>query len=163
MSARALSELSFIEDNKIHPWRKCSIGKHFVREHITHVPPSKEHPSGTTLTWHEHCADNPSYKDELSYAEIQYITTTYFSALSGPPTPHVLTVTFPNADKYDSEIRGWTRYWNDIFKPTDLLNPNLIKALIATESSFNENPKKVPTAHGLMQSYQYYLSHPQRY
>lgn len=43
------------------------------------------------------------------------------------------------------------QYWNDIFHPNDPLNPNLIKALIATESSFNTDPKKVKSAHGLMQ------------
>lgn len=58
---------------------------------------------------------------------------------------------FPNADKYDNEIRGWVKYWNDILKVDDPLHPNVVKALIATESSFEEQPKKHPNAHGLMQ------------
>ena len=34
------------QDPKAHPWRKCPIGKHLVREHLVHVPPSKTHPGG---------------------------------------------------------------------------------------------------------------------
>lgn len=29
---------------KVHPWRRCSKGAHFVKEHDIHHPPSKEHP-----------------------------------------------------------------------------------------------------------------------
>lgn len=72
-------------DSKVHPWRRCSRGKHLVREHVVHVPPSKKHPTGKESVWHEHCANNPSGKDELSYAEIQYITESFFSNLVGQP------------------------------------------------------------------------------
>jgi hypothetical protein len=109
-------------EKKAHPWRRCSIGKHLVREHPVHVPPSKSHPGGVVTTWHEHCANNPSHKEELSYAEIQYITETYFAYLSGPPAAGVLTE-YPNADKFDQQIRGWVRYWNDIFQPSVPLDP----------------------------------------
>lgn len=139
---------------KAHPWRRCPIGEHFVKEHLENIPPSKSHPHGIIITRHDHCATNPSDKDELSFDEIQYITETYFSTLPGPPASGKL-LKFANADKYDSEIRGWTRYWNEVFKPDVPLDPNLIKALIATESSFDENPKqtktKVKTVYGLMQ------------
>jgi len=138
-------------EKKAHPWRRCTMGKHLVREYEAHIAPSKEHPDGTVARWHEHCADNPSRKDELSFDEIQYISKTYFASLSGPPTAGVLTKEFDDADKYDNEIRGWTQYWNDIFLPEDKLNPNLVKAIIATESSFRENPKEMKSAHGLMQ------------
>ncbi len=86
-------------------------------------------------TWHEYCALNPSHKDELSFAEIQHISDTYFADLSGPPTAGVLK--FVHADEYDHLIRGWTQYWNDIFTLSDPLDPNVVKALIATESSFD--------------------------
>ncbi len=138
------------QHEKVHPCRRCGKGKHFVREHVVHIPPSQTHPDGHVSTWHEHCANNPSHKDELSYDEINHITEKYFSNLIGSPTANILTE-FPNADKYDKQIRGWVRYWNDIFHPEDPLNPNLIKALIATESSFNPDPKKIISAHGLMQ------------
>lgn len=108
------SDLDLIENpqtqnphnDKAHPWRICPIGKHYVKTHSLHIPPSKEHPEGQMVTRHEHCAENPSHKDELSYDEIQHITKTYFSSLEGPPTPALLTKDFEKADHYDTEIRG---------------------------------------------------------
>ncbi len=141
-----------ISDAKVHPWRKCGTGKHLVREHMVHVPVSKIHPEGINAVWHEHCADNPSRKDELSYAEIKYISEAHFANLTGlSPTAGVLTKKFPDADKYDNEIRGWVQYWNDIFQLDDPLNPNVVKALIATESSFRPQPKEHHYVYGLMQ------------
>jgi len=61
------------DDDKSHPWRRCSRGKHFVKAHILH---------GTRKV-REHCAFNPSHKEELSYDEIQYITQKYFNDLPG--------------------------------------------------------------------------------
>lgn len=61
---------------------------------------------------------------------------------------------FPNADKFDKQIRGWVRYWNEILKPDEILNANLIKALMATESGFDQNSdNKTKNIHarGLMQ------------
>jgi len=139
-----------IVDKKAHPWRRCPMGKHFVRKHIAHVPPSKKHSGGMVTTVHEHCANNLSRKDELSYDEIQYITKTYFANLPGLPTAGALTKVYSAADDYDIEIRGWVKYWNDIFHLDDPLDPDLIKALIATESSFELEPEGT-SAHGLMQ------------
>lgn len=141
-------------EDKVHPWRICPIGEHFVKKHIVHVPPSKEHPNGTTIERKEHCATNPSKKDVLSFDEIQAMTEKYFYQLSGPPKSGVLQG-YPNADKFDVEIRGWTRYWNDIFSLTDLLEPDLVKALIVSESSFHPETDipagKYGRARGLMQ------------
>lgn len=141
-------------DDKIHPWRICPIGKHFVKKHIVHIPPSKEHPDGETIERHEHCATNPSKKDLLSFDEIQAMTEKYFHQLSGPPKSGVLKG-YINADKFDAEIRGWTRYWNDIFSLPDPLDANLVKALIVSESSFHPDTdipaKKHGRARGLMQ------------
>jgi hypothetical protein len=136
---------------KVHPWRKCGKGQHLVREHVVHTHPSKTHPHGTETICHEHCANNPSGKDELSFAEIKFISHTYFADLSGPPTPYMLTKKFRHADQYDSEIRGWVQYWNDIFKPEEPLDADIVKALIATESSFDPKPEAHPHVYGLMQ------------
>jgi hypothetical protein len=145
-----ISVLSNDSDKKAHPWRRCSLGKHFVREHKVRIPPSKKHPNGFTSIRHEHCAANRSHKDELSFDEIQFISKTYFPNLSGPPTAKVL-IEYSNADYYDAEIRGWIQYWNDVFQSNDPLDPNLIKAIIATESGFRIDPKENKIARGLMQ------------
>jgi hypothetical protein len=95
----------------------------------------------------------PLIKICSSFDEIRIITNKYFTNLPGPPTADVL-IKFPKADNYDELIRGWVHYWNDIFDLEDPLNPNLIKALIATESSFNEkaeNKIKKIHARGLLQ------------
>jgi hypothetical protein len=156
------TEIDFIEENlelcsdsdtKIHPWRTCPIGKHLVREHSLHIPPSKIHPDGMTTIRHQHCAVNPSKKDLLSFDEIQEITKMHFAKLIGPPTKEVLKE-FQNADQFDDIIRGWVYYWNNIFNPKEPLDPNLVKALIATESGFDpksENIIKKIHARGLMQ------------
>lgn len=112
------------------------------------MKPSEQNPEGIE-TIKNYCERNPSHKEELSYDEIQYITNTYFDSLEGPPTAHVLE--FKDADTYDHLIRGWTRYWNDIFNLPDTLDANYIKALIATESGFRKDPPENLTAHGLMQ------------
>ncbi len=39
----------------VHPWRMCPYGEHWV----------KTHPEGSVTTRHEHCARNPSGKDQL--------------------------------------------------------------------------------------------------
>jgi len=56
---------------------------------------------------------------------------------------------------YDDLIAGWTKYWNDVLKPEEKLHPNVVKALIASESSFRPkqlaNPKNSNSARGLMQ------------
>jgi hypothetical protein len=127
-------------NEKVHSWRRCYKGKHFVKEYV----------NSAMTTVHNHCASNPSHKDELSYDEIQYITKTYFGQLSGLPTIGVLEE-YKDADTYDFYICGWVCYWNDIFKPSISLDVNFIKALIATESGFRENPPENSHAHGLMQ------------
>lgn len=136
---------------KVHPWRKCGRGQHLVREHIVHTHPSKNNPEGKNVICHEHCANNPSGKDELSFSEIKYISSTYFSILSGLPTAGTLTKMFPKADDYDFDIRGWSQYWNDLFTLPNPLDPDFVKALIGTESSFDLKPKGNSKAFGLMQ------------
>ncbi len=59
--------------------------------------------------------------------------------MSGAPKADSLD--FENGNEYDHYIRGWTKYWNDIFKPSIPLDPYLVKALIGSESSFYTNPK----------------------
>jgi hypothetical protein len=116
---------------------------------------------GISETRHAHCANNPlgknkkEIKDILSFEELQIITKAEFSDLKGAPKAKVLD--YPRSDEFDPLIRGWVLYWNEMFEPKDVLDPNLVKALIASESSFEpdainyKNSPKIGPARGLMQ------------
>jgi hypothetical protein len=146
---------------KAHSWRLCPVGTHYVREHQEHIPPSKKHPNGEIIIRHAHCAHNPLGKhqkpinDILSFGELKAIAKAHFERLKGPPKANVLD--YPRADEIDEQIRGWVMYWNEVFEAQVLLDPNLVKALMASESSFKpestnaNNPRKIGTARGLMQ------------
>ena len=71
----------------IHPWRLCSPGRHWVREHSLHTPPSKKNPGGSTTIRHAHCANNPSGKDQLYPDEIQEMAQENFSKVKVKPCP----------------------------------------------------------------------------
>ncbi len=138
----------------IHPWRICPYGEHWVKTHPMHIPPSKTHPDGSVTTRHEHCARNPSGKDQLYPEEIQEIANQNFANLKNKPCP--IDLGFPNKGaKYDDLIAGWVQYWNDILNPDEPLDPNLVKALIASETGFKlnklANPKNSNSARGLTQ------------
>jgi hypothetical protein len=137
---------------KSHPWRLCPGGEHWVRTHPLKVPVSAKNPSGVTER-HGHCASNPSGKDYLYEDEMEEIAKNNFPKLKGPPAADDLG--YKNGNDYDELIRGWVNYWNSVFKPKTPLDPDLVKALIASESSFNKNAhiknKNIKNAKGLMQ------------
>ncbi len=142
-----------IKNDKIHPWRLCSAGEHWVRTYNLHIPSSKTYPEGYETIRHGHCAKNSSGKDVLFPDEIKEVGDRNFTNVN--PKPCSLELGFENGNKYDDLIAGWTKYWNDIFTLTNPLDPNLVKALIATESSFNPkvlaNKKDPKSGRGLMQ------------
>jgi len=138
----------------MHPWRMCPYGEHWVKTHPLQIPPSEKNPDGSVTTRHEHCAHNPSGKDELFQEEIGQITDQHFSNLKNKPCP--LPSKFgAQGSMYDDLIAGWVQYWNDVLKPDVPLDSNLVKALIASESGFDPRalakPKKSNGARGLMQ------------
>ena len=142
------------EEKKVHPWRLCPVGSHWVREHSMRVLPSKTNPKGHVTTRHAHCARNPSGKDILFPDEINKISEQNFKNTEPKPCP--ITLNFgENGSKYDDLIAGWTKYWNDVLSPDKPLDPNLVKALIASESRFHPkilaDPKKPKSGRGLMQ------------
>ena len=57
-SCELVEDLESSTNDKAHHWKICSLGKHYVRTHSLHVPPSKEHPVGEVVLKHGHCADN---------------------------------------------------------------------------------------------------------
>lgn len=150
--------MSKLEENKeqsklTHSWRLCPPGRHWVRTHPLHTHASKKNLQGSETIRHGHCADNPSGKDTLYPNEISAMADAHFSKLTNRPCPKSLG--FSNGDKFDDLISGWCKYWNDVLALSEPLESNLIKALIASESSFDENlladKKNSNSARGLMQ------------
>jgi len=141
---------------KSHPWRLCSSGEHWVQTHSLRVPPSHKHPEGVTAIRHGHCAKNPTRKDQLYPDEIREMAKTNFTKVKEKPCP--IDLGFKGKKKgnqYDDLIAGWTQYWNDVFEPSIPLDPDIVKALIASESEFVSkrlaNKKDKNSARGLMQ------------
>jgi len=141
---------------KMHSWRLCPPGEHWVRTHSLKVPPSKSNPVGSTTTRHGHCALNPTRKDQLYPDEIQEIGTQNFSRIKEKPCPIDLGFSDKyKGNQYDDLIAGWTKYWNEVLEPEVSLDPDVVKALIASESGFNPNilanKRDQDSARGLMQ------------
>lgn len=139
---------------KIHPWRLCPIGEHWIKMHPLKTPPSKKHPRGAATTRRAHCARNPSGKDQLYPDEIREISKNHFKKLKETPCP--IFKEFPkNGGEFDTPIAGWTQYWNEVLKPSEKFAPNLVKALIASESRFKPRSvadgKNKESARGLIQ------------
>lgn len=110
-------------------WRPCPLGEYWKRAH----------PRKGTKGVKGHCVTNPSRKDQIYSDELEYIAEKYFNELSGPPVNK--TLGYSQGNKYDKLIRGWCKYWNDIYPSNNPLDPNLVKALIATESGFRTTIK----------------------
>lgn len=63
---------------------------------------------------------------------------------------------YKRGNDFDHLIDGWVTYWNDILKPKVPLDPDFVKVMIATESSFDSKStafagKRAGHARGLMQ------------
>src|SRR3989338_2890767 len=154
MKKRKESKKTPLKNDKPHPWRLCPPGRHWVRTHPLAIPPSKKDPTGYMTTRHGHCADNPTKRDQLYPDEIQEISEQNFSNVKEKPCSLDLGYG-ENGHTYDDLIAGWTKYWNEVFQPESPLDPNVVKALIATESSFKSKKladnKDPNSARGLMQ------------
>lgn len=117
-----------------HPWRICPLGEHWrrttkVRAHFR---------NGVKVASHVRkggCAKNSSKLDQIYWDELFKIADMQFRKLKGAPYSNDLG--FKRGNEFDELIRGWTHYWNEIFQLHEKLDPNLVKALIATESGFN--------------------------
>ena len=136
-----------------HAWRKCPLGYHWrspshVDAHTRRKFNVKEHYRKGS------CVKNKSGKDILYDDELYLIANSYFSNLGKSVSKNILNN--PNANKFDHLIEGWTQYWNDIFKPKVPLDPDFVKVLILTESSFRPKIKEFASrgagyAFGIMQ------------
>ncbi len=125
----------------VHPWRLCAAGQHWVKEHARENNPVQGY-----------CRRNPSRKDQLYADEMLEMASKYFGTAAANRLPGLEE--FPNSFSFDHLIVGWTKYWNEVLKPTPLLDAKLVKALIASESSFRRTvsvKNRGNPARGLMQ------------
>lgn len=146
-----------VPEKPIHPWRICPRGEHYRIDHPVSSHPRKVKKGVIIVRGHEHpwtCVENPSGKDQLYPEEIQKIAGEYFEQFKVESLGR-LPEFGERGNAYDHIIQGWTQYWNDILKPLDPLDPLVVKALIASESSFDPevwNGRRGPgRARGLMQ------------
>jgi len=139
---------------KRHPWRKCPSGKYWVSEHPRTVKKSPKNPTGITIV-DGHCKTNPSRKDQIYSDELRLIKAMHFKNVKNLPKKDNLGFKW-KGNRYDTEIAAWTQFWNETLNSSKPLDPNLVKALIATESSFDREAKvfagkRAGHARGLMQ------------
>ncbi len=141
------------QKKKLHPWRKCPKGMHWRNPSYVDSYPKgdsivKGHPRKGS------CVKNPSRKDQIYQDEMLFVAKKYFSKFK--PLSNKGLSKFSQSKNFDHLIQGWTKYWNEVLNPKKPLDPLLVKALIATESSFRTRSKirvgrKAGFARGLMQ------------
>lgn len=117
-----------------------------VHEHPMHVPVSNKNPSGVTIRDQHLRRVNGTY---LNREEIDSVFTNYDRKTLIYPSSKKLD--FENCDNYDDIIAVWTDYFNRKFRADPYLDPDVIKALIASESEFIENPPKNKKTLGITQ------------
>jgi len=136
-----------------HPWRLCPLGQHYRKAHSQSAYTRSDETPVSGSRHRATCVNNRSGLEQIYSEELIAIAERYFSTLSGPPKADSLG--FDKGNDFDVYIRGWTRYWNEVLGEKDPLGPDLVKALIATESGFDPKarpPGKSPRrARGLMQ------------
>ncbi|MBC7420989.1 MAG: hypothetical protein H7328_09705 [Bdellovibrio sp.] len=116
-----------------------------VHTHPRRVKPSPKNPSGVTIV-DEHLRRLPgTYLDEL---EIYKVTNGY--NLKNIAKPSAQDLGFDDDNAYDDLIAIWTDYFNNLFSIKPKMDPDMIKALIGSESGFKLDPKN-PLAIGLAQ------------
>ncbi|HLE10305.1 MAG: hypothetical protein A2504_04600 [Bdellovibrionales bacterium RIFOXYD12_FULL_39_22] len=152
VSRREVYKAPFFDTDNIkiyNPWRVCAIGEHWVIQHLR-LKKNVEDVDG-------HCRKNPTGKDIIKGDEIDQVAQTERFKNASVRTSNVKLEDIENSNLYNEIIAGWTAYWNYMFKVNPPLHPNHVKALIATESSFDPksfngtNPKRIGPARGLMQ------------
>lgn len=140
------------QEEILHSWRPCPYGKHWVSAHARNRVSGKG--NHFTQFVNGFCRTNPSHHDHLYPDEIHEIANAHFYKLIGPPAKNDLGFGVLG-NSYDELIRGWTQYWNEVLQPLEPLDADLVKALIASESSFIADKwnglKGRQSARGLMQ------------
>ena len=118
-----------------------------VREHPLTVPVSKKNPTGKTVR-DRHIRRLPG--TDLNRDQILEIFKNYKRKGLIYPTTKKLLKDYKNSDDFDELIALWIDYFSKKFAK-QALDPNSVKALIASESSFQVDPKDKRIALGITQ------------
>lgn len=94
-------------NKKQHPWRKCPIGEHWVRDHERKVEKSEKKPDGITIV-DAHCRNNPSRHEIFVADELHEIAKQHFKNIKTLPKPDNLGN--PQGNDFDKIIGGWTQF-----------------------------------------------------
>lgn len=116
-----------------------------IKEHPRKVPVSKKNPEGITIVDKHPRRLDGTYLDKK---EIDKIVKGYDLKKIIHPNPNRLA--YSDSDKYDELIAIWTDYFNKKFPSDSLLDPDVVKALIGSESGFDIDPVN-PQAFGIAQ------------
>lgn len=117
-----------------------------VREHPMHVPISEKNPTGVTIRDRHQRRLKGTYLDSN---EIEEIFKKYEKKNLTYPTKGKLSQ--PNSDSYDEIIAVWCGYFNKKFGTNPPLEPDVVKALLASESDFRLDPPGNKIATGIAQ------------
>ena len=105
-----------------------------VREHPRRIPVSKKNPTGRTIV------DRHLRHIEGQYLDLNLINATFKNYdKKNILYPAKGKLNLPNEDKYDDYIAVWVDYFNKKLNLKSPLDPDMVKALIASESTFNPN------------------------
>jgi hypothetical protein len=118
-----------------------------VREHPMQVPVSAKNPGGITIR-DQHLRRLPGTylkREEINGVFKNYPRKGIIYPSSGKISEH------KNSDKYDDLIAVWTHYFNDKLKTEPPFDPDVFKALLASESGFRLDIPKNKMAFGIAQ------------
>ncbi len=121
-----------------------------VRAHPRRVPVSPKNPSGVTVV--DRHLRRSVRGPALSAAEIREISAT--RSRKGLRYPSGQDLGYLDGNTYDELIAVWVDYFNEKFPadpPNAALDPDVIKALIASESGFQKDPRRNRKAFGISQ------------
>jgi hypothetical protein len=118
-----------------------------VHEHTRHVPVSPKNPDGITIVDQHLRRLKGTYLDP---EEINSIFTNYDRKGLIYPNSGKLSI-YKKSDNYDDVIAVWTDYFNKKFNADPPLDPDIVKALIASESGFRADPRENKKAFGVSQ------------
>ena len=107
-----------------------------VRQHPRHAPVSKKNPGGITIVDQHKRHIEGKYLDQKMIADI---FKSYNKKNIIYPSKNKLG--YPNGNDFDDYIAVWCDYFNKTLGSSTPLDPDKLKALIASESSFNPKVK----------------------